>query len=254
MVTEPLIHGRGTPAEAWAAWRPPRPVLALEGCSRLVVVAPHPDDEVLGVGGLIMTAASTGAAVQVVAVTDGGASHPGSPTLSRTDLERLRPAESAAALARLGVTAGALRLAVPDGAVADAQERVTDAVAALVTGGAASSAPQGCTWVVTTWRGDGHPDHEATGRACARACEATGARLLEHPVWTWHWATPGDARVPWGRAAALPLSAEVQHAKAEAVGCFTTQVRALSDHPADAPVLGPHVLERLLREEEVVFT
>jgi LmbE family N-acetylglucosaminyl deacetylase len=38
-------------------------------------------------------------------------------------------------------------------------------------------------WCLATWRADGHPDHEAVGRAAARACTATGARLLEYPVW-----------------------------------------------------------------------
>ncbi|MDQ6896829.1 MAG: hypothetical protein M3171_09545, partial [Actinomycetota bacterium] len=36
------------------------------------------------------------------------------------------------------------------------------------------------------------------GRA-ARACAHTGARLVEYPVWMWHWAAPLDPAVSWQR-------------------------------------------------------
>jgi hypothetical protein len=28
-----------------------------------------------------------------------------------------------------------------------------------------------------------------------------GAKLLEYPLWMWHWARPDDAAVPWHRMA-----------------------------------------------------
>src|SRR5690606_16204888 len=45
---------------------------------RITVIAPHPDDESLGCGGLIAALAADGRAVQVVFVTDGAGSHPNS--------------------------------------------------------------------------------------------------------------------------------------------------------------------------------
>ena len=47
---------------------------ALDG-ERVVVVAPHPDDEVLAAGGLMRWMACRGREVLVVGVTDGEASH-----------------------------------------------------------------------------------------------------------------------------------------------------------------------------------
>ena len=240
-----LIVGQGTPETQWAAWSRHWPPFSLAGCRRLVVVAPHPDDEVLGVGGTMALAAAAGVEVQVVAVTDGGASHPGSPTLGPDELVARRPAETDAALAHLGVERAPLRVRLPDGGVAEHEHDLAVALEPLLHGPG--------TWALTTWRHDGHPDHEATGRATATACGRTGARLVEFPVWTWHWAAPDDPRVPWSRAESVALPAQVQAAKRRAVDCFGTQVRPLSDHPADAPVLGPHVLARLLRPTETVF-
>jgi hypothetical protein len=67
MVT--AIEGLGTSEEQWQAW--PElgawPELDLGEASVPVVVAPHPDDEVLGVGGTMAILGS----VKVVAVTNG---------------------------------------------------------------------------------------------------------------------------------------------------------------------------------------
>ncbi len=60
------------------------------------------------------------------------------------------------------------------------------------------------TWCAATWRGDGHPDHEATGRAAAAAAKNAGAPFIEYPIWMWHWASPDDPAVPWHRARRLP--------------------------------------------------
>ena len=49
----------------------PPPVLAVPEATRLLVIAPHPDDEVLGAGGLMQRVKSTGGAVRVVYLTDG---------------------------------------------------------------------------------------------------------------------------------------------------------------------------------------
>ncbi|HEY5120093.1 MAG TPA: PIG-L family deacetylase, partial [Acidimicrobiales bacterium] len=67
-----------------------------------MVVSPHPDDEVLGAGGLIQVALSQHVLVEVVAVTDGEASHPRSTVATTLNLARVRSAESRVALSRLG--------------------------------------------------------------------------------------------------------------------------------------------------------
>lgn len=70
---------------------------ALVGGQPVLVVAPHPDDEVLGAGGTIARLARTGHAVHVAVVTTGRA-----PRFDAAGVARVR-AEAAAAHAVLGV-------------------------------------------------------------------------------------------------------------------------------------------------------
>ena len=60
MVT--AIAGEGTPETVWQSWPAPHawPTLALDPDRPPIVVAPHPDDEILGVAGLLATLGSGG--------------------------------------------------------------------------------------------------------------------------------------------------------------------------------------------------
>lgn len=64
---------------------------------RILLIAPHPDDEILGCGALLAQAAESGYTVKVVIVTDGGAG------LGMVFSEADREAESRAGLALLGI-------------------------------------------------------------------------------------------------------------------------------------------------------
>jgi LmbE family N-acetylglucosaminyl deacetylase len=247
MVT--AIAGLGTPESEWQLWPGLHrlPPLDLAGCERVVLLAPHPDDEILGVGGLLRLLSARGAAITLVAVTDGEASHPLSPTVTPKRLAALRRAESLAALGILGLEHVTVhRLGIGDGGVAAAERAVEAAIVDIV--GKASG-----TWCLSTWDGDGHPDHEAVGRAARAASRRCDVRLLSYPIWTWHWALPGDPRVPWPQARSIVLDDETLVAKRAAIDCFVTQIRALSPDPEDAPVLTGPMLNRLCRPMEVVF-
>ena len=222
MVT--AIEGAGTAESAWLPWLAALALPPLPPLHRPLVVAPHPDDEVLGAAGVL-----TRDGAEIVAVTDGDASHPGVPGLAA-----LRVAETVRALAVLGVPAAAVhRLGQPDGAVDE--PALTRALCDLLAPG------RPC---LVTWRGDGHPDHEAAGRAAAAACARRGAPLLEYPVWAWHWAGPADPRVPWASALRLDLPPAVHRAKRAALREFRTQIPS---------ILPPHVLARFERPYEIVF-
>jgi LmbE family N-acetylglucosaminyl deacetylase len=243
------IAGLGTREEEWRRWAGWRdmPELRLPpaaGGARAVVVAPHPDDEILGSGGTLAVLASLGYQPVLVAVTDGTASHPGSAYWTPARLLAVRPGESAAALGRMGLAhAQIVRLGIPDGRIGDFGTLLRGLLETLL---------RSDDVVLSTWCGDGHPDHEACGRAAVAAATAVGATSMEMPIWAWHWSRPGDPRFPWQRARRISLGPEAVERKARAIAAFESQVRADPSPPHDC-ILPPPVLQRFLRPYEVVF-
>ncbi|MCX4098582.1 PIG-L deacetylase family protein [Nocardia sp. alder85J] len=241
------VHTTGPADSTWAGWRERCPPLPIRHWRRLIVVAAHPDDEILGAGGLLALAAAAAMTVTIVVATDGEASHPGSVTHDPARLARLRAAESRRAATELGLAAP-LRLGLPDGRLAEFEHRLTADVRGLL--GEQRTPGLRC---VAPWRHDGHPDHEAAGRAAAAACASIGARLLEYPVWMWQWADPDHPRVRRTDPAALSLTATARAAKHRALHCFPTQTEPLSTDPADAPILPGHILRRFTGPTEIYF-
>ena len=238
-----MIVGTGTPETAWTRWSELRrfPDLDLRACTRLLVVAPHPDDEVLGVGGISAMLGSRGCSQAVLALTDGEASHPGS-TFDRVELAERRAHETAEALRTLlGSQPQIERLRLPDGGLSGAEARLQ---------GEISSRLELDTWCLAPFRHDGHPDHEACGDVAFLAGELTGATVIEYPVWMWHWAVPDEVVIPWARARRLALDDDTVRSKHAAIAGFTSQVEDDGEHEA---ILPPHVVERFVRPFEVVF-
>lgn len=236
------VESEGTPESVWAG-HTSFAHLDIHTCPELIVVAPHPDDEVLGVGALASELAARGVPVTILSVTDGEASHPDSPTLTPTELAGIRRAESVRAAERLGLPT-AIPLGLPDGRVADHEADLETTIAERLHRGA---------WCAAPYRHDGHPDHETSGRAAADAARRSGAVLIEYPVWMWHWSTPCDPSVPWQRARTFHPTRHRQQRKRDAVSEFTSQIADLSPAPADRAILPQHVLDRLLRDHETVF-
>lgn len=246
MVTEPdFRHDRpGTPADVWMAELASRPLPSLSlpaTRGRLVVAGAHPDDETLGAGGLIHTAARAGWQVEVVTATAGEGSHPHSPSQVPQRLAEVRRAELRDAIALLAPGATVRCLDLPDGDVA---AHVPELVAALVR---IIGTDGDDVLLCAPWRRDGHPDHEAVGRAGAIAAARTDARLLEYPVWLWHWGHVDD--VPWDEGVRLPLSGAALDTKRAAVAAHTSQVRPLSPEAGDEVLLGDDLLAHFDRDE-----
>ena len=73
-----------------------------------LILAPHPDDETLGCGGLVLLKRKAGMAVHVAVVTDGAATGAAGAArgMSRDDIVSLRESETVAACTLLGCRAG----------------------------------------------------------------------------------------------------------------------------------------------------
>ncbi|WP_413318158.1 PIG-L family deacetylase [Agrococcus sp. 1P02AA] len=242
MVSAPRFEGadEGTPHEAWLASSALRdaPVLG-RAPSALLVVAAHPDDEVLGAFGSIHAAARRGTPVTVVVASDGEGSHVGSPTLSPAMLAERRRAEQEAALA--GTGARIIRLGLPDGALRHHRRELVAAVGPLIR------ALPGDARVIAPWALDGHPDHEAVGDAVAALAREARRECAWAPIWAWLWGEPG--LLDGGSLRRVPLDADARRAKARAIAAHRSQVAALSPHPADRAVLTPSMLARFSGDE-----
>jgi LmbE family N-acetylglucosaminyl deacetylase len=185
------------------SWEPP--------LSPMLVIAPHPDDETLGAGGLIAYQRSRGVDCRILAVTDGENAY--------CDLKGLgvtRRREQEDALAELNVPAkNLIRLGLNDSGVAAQQSRLEDALSDLASRD---------THIVAPWRHDFHPDHEVCGRVAEEVARLRGLALTSYFFWTWHFAEPGALdELP---LRALPLAEPWREAKMRALSCHHSQLNA----------------------------
>lgn len=134
---------------------------------RVLVIAPHPDDETLGCGGTIARHVAAGDRVCVLVVTDGGNSRAGG--IRRDEMRRLRAMEAVQALGALGQVE-LLQLGLPEGSWSpgDLQERLEDLLQREQP--AVVYAPS-CV--------DFHPEHLKVARVLARTLRAL--RNVTHP-------------------------------------------------------------------------
>ncbi|MBW4079485.1 MAG: PIG-L family deacetylase [Acidobacteria bacterium] len=235
----------GTSEAQWRASQKLQGVDLLEPlhAKRILLVAPHPDDEVFGAGGLLQRAHEDDVPVEVIAVTDGEGSHPHLDGAQTRDLVRRRTSESVEALRRLGYARPNIsQLHLPDSKVSLHRSALLAALTTTLRPG---------DWCVAPWRHDGHPDHDACGDAARQACESRGARMLSYLIWTWHWANPDDVTVPWESCRRLQLSRRERARKRWATMAFTSQISARDPQTSDEPVLPAPILRRFWRPNEV---
>lgn len=244
------IEGHGNTEDAWADSAllrdlPEIDLASLLGDSaRLVVVAPHPDDEVLGCGGMIAAAIQAGVEVLVISLTDGEAAYLDDPVWPPQRLAPIRRGELLNAVRALGGGADDIaHVGIADGHVAACVDRAIAALAQV----------RRRDTVLVTWASDGHPDHEAAAQAAQQVCARMGARLIQYPIWCWHWANPDSADFLRHRARRFSLSASDQARKRAALSAFATQI-GTSNPPPASPILPPHVLARFQRPYEVYLT
>ncbi|WP_158285862.1 MULTISPECIES: PIG-L deacetylase family protein [unclassified Caulobacter] len=220
----------------------------LEGLSAMLVIAPHPDDETLGCGGLLSRAADHGLRPRVAFLTNGEGSHPRSPSWSPERLAEQRRAEAIQALDVLGVPrSDILFLDWPDGcprprglaAYQQTLETLEDWCGAFTP------------WSVwTPWRGEAHGDHLAAAMLGADLAGmlARDVALMEYLVWGW---TDPDllqrhgARNVWGLACA-----DLIERRQRALAAHATQLGMITDDRTGF-VLPPEIAALVERPFEI---
>lgn len=161
------LHARTTPLTEAELTRP------------AVVLAPHPDDETLGCGGLIAIKRDLGTPVTVIFMTDGRNSH--AHLVSGDELAALRRDEAREACRRLGVEASEVHFTdIHDGTLDDETER---AVELLVPHLAADDGRQ----LVVPHPDEAPPDHRAAFQLADETLRRRGTTMdaLLFPVWLW---------------------------------------------------------------------
>ena len=178
----------------------------------LVVVAPHPDDEVVAAGGLIHAWVARGAQVSVLSVSDGEAADPKHKRLALVRREELMQALRKLCPTHVSVT----RLGLPDGGIARYLNRVRNAL---------SSLRSGQSTLISPYEHDGHPDHDAVGGMCLEFARANDIPIARYAIRAWERAIPEALRsAGWVR---FVLTEEARRAKARALECFRSR-----RHPA----------------------
>lgn len=215
----------------------------------VLVIAPHPDDESLGCGGLLCWAARHGRNPRVLFLTDGEGSHPGSPTFPPERLSKIRHQEARRACAALGLKPNALTfLRCADSGMgsltSQAKAELVDAIAGWVKHSARSA-------VFVTADTDPHCDHAAAFQLTRRAVRGcAGASLFAYPVWT--WLRPEDA--PEKPITGMRMNiAPFVDAKRAAIACHASQFGNLitdSDQPFALP---QPLLDRMTQDFEVAL-
>ncbi|MDF5716455.1 MAG: PIG-L family deacetylase [Rhizonema sp. NSF051] len=153
--------------------------------SKVLVVAPHPDDETLGCGGAIALLRFLGCDVRVLVMSDGTLSHPRSQKFPETVLRSLRESETLSALKILGVHASTVTfLGLKDGSVPILNSPLKSSAVAACRNYLAEIAPQ---TIFLPWRYDPHPDHRASWNLIYTALKemSLSPRLIEYPIWDW---------------------------------------------------------------------
>jgi LmbE family N-acetylglucosaminyl deacetylase len=153
---------------------------------RVLVIAPHPDDDAIGPGGSLAQHARRGDTVQIVYVTSG---EHGSPVYPPPELAAIREAEAAKGAATLGAQ-GTTFLRQPDGNVSYSIDLVNQFIQLIRT-----EKPEA---LYLPHSNDGHKDHqaafaivmEAVGRAGGNSFPEWGGAawnietILGYEVWT----------------------------------------------------------------------
>jgi LmbE family N-acetylglucosaminyl deacetylase len=221
--------------------------LSLARNDPILVIAPHPDDEALGCGGLIALRRRIGAHVQVIYVSDGGASDPGLP---RSELVALRRSEATEAMRMLGVDPAALMfLAARDGELdsmpAEERNRCVSTLAAAI-----AALKPAC--VFTACERDLSTDHDAVFALVRAALDAApGARLLQYAVWSWwnpRFLPPVLFRARYRYRCDVSGIRDVKRA---ALACYRSQIETRSG--GDDPVLPSGFLRLFTGSKEFFF-
>jgi len=207
-----------------------------------MVLAPHPDDESLGCGGLIARLCESGKKVSIVLSTDGSMSHPGSVKYTAGDRTAKRKQELLTALSILGVDEQHVYYldgkdsalpALDEMGFATLQEKLEHIISI--------EKPDLC---LVPYELDPHRDHRASWQllnAALSASPSNGVTVWEYPIWLYELADKNDIpQLQNGELKYLDIQNFLQQ-KRSAIDAHLSQTTNLLDDPE-----GFHLTEHMI--------
>jgi len=195
------------------------------GDDRLLIIAPHPDDESIATGGLLQVASAAGAAVRVLVLTDGDDNpwpqrwiekrwHIGAADRARWGARRREEARDAMRL--LGVAADhAVFFGLPDLGLTDVLMRADAGVDRRLAAEISAFRP---SLVVLPALSDRHPDHSAAFILITQALATSGVRAPRLLTFAVHG-------IPDQGGTAVDLSPAQRELKRAAIQAHASQMR-----------------------------
>jgi LmbE family N-acetylglucosaminyl deacetylase len=219
---------------------------------RVLIVAPHPDDETLGCGGSISLLCRQGYDISVLIISDGTASHPNSQKYPAPMLQSIRSQETLTALAILGVDRSAITfLHLKDGAIPTVTAPKFHAAKALCRSYLQATIPD---TIFVPWRLDPHPDHRATWQLIQAAILSLEMlpQVIEYPIWDWD--IPQQTTADLSQITGWRLDIQsVLVQKKQAIESYRSQLGQLIDDDPNGFCLSAEMLVNFTRPWEVYF-
>ena len=215
-----------------------------------LIVAPHPDDESLGCGGVIALLRQSRIEVTIAVMSDGTLSHPNSKTFPANRLRELRETELAEAAQILGVERdGIIFFRYPDRGVPDKTQPSFGVAAEQMR---RLIVDRGIETIFVPWRRDPHPDHRAAYDIVAASMDG-GIRVIEYPIWMDHLASPDDLPTANEVSVLRVDISSVLEIKRRAVMAHRSQTSDLINDDPDGFRLEADILEGFITSSESYF-
>ncbi|NQT55515.1 MAG: PIG-L family deacetylase [Desulfobacteraceae bacterium] len=185
-----------------------------------VVIAPHPDDETFGTGGMIAMKRQAGLPVHVIFLTEGSASHANCCTIAPEKIGRIRHEQSIEAAACLGLESdGLVWLGLRDGEIPVEGAYAFEDAVKIISEQFDKIAP---SEIYCPHPYDGLPDHEAASAIVWHAVLRTNHsfEIIYYTIWAWYnTPSPMNQFFNWNKGWALDI-ASILDRKADAVSCY----------------------------------
>lgn len=177
---------------------------------KTVIIAPHPDDEVIGCGGLIMRMVSNNNPPKIIILTGGEGSHRGCCDLSSEKIKTERRKLTVKSLEILGLRMeNVFELEFPDGKI-DPNNKEMERLKLLIE----TLSPDSI--FVPHW-GEGWPDHTIV-KSIVKIIVNKNIKIWEYCVWMWYYNIWKG--LSWEKCEILKLNPRERIKKSEAINAY----------------------------------